>query len=184
MSDWYSDLPAEELTGKHVYVEFDGGGTLEGRLVFDEKSGYVRLDNRPLVFDEESGYVRLDNQPLVVPVDNGSEVEMPFPALLFETADGIWCPLRGIRRIELAWDEREWELCPDDEEDPVDIAERVVVNGIVWQVVGLDEDNWGIRVCDVCDDLRTFCVDLSMITAYLRARTSAPDQPGVEGHHG
>lgn len=157
MSDWYSDLPAEELTGKHVYVEFDGGGTLEGRLLFDEKSGYVRLDN----------------QPLVAPGDNGSEVEMPFLALLFRNEEGTWCPLKGIRLIELAWDEREWEQCPDDE-DPVDIAERVVVNGLMWQVVGPDEDNWGIRVCDTCDDLRTFCVDLSMITAYLRARTSAP----------
>lgn len=154
MSDWYSDLPAEELTGKHVYVEFAAGGTLEGRLVFDEKSGYVRLDN----------------QPLVVPVDNGSEVEMPFPALLFETEGGTWCPLKGIRSIELVWDEREWEHCPDDE-DPVDIAERVVVNGQMWQVVGPNEGSGRVWVCD---GSRIFCVDLPMITAYLRARTSAP----------
>ena len=152
MSDWYSDLPAEELTGKHVYVEFDGGGTLEGRLVFDE----------------ESGYVRLDNQPLVVPVDNGSEVEMPFPALLFETADGIWCPLRGIRRIELAWDERDWEqLCPDD----ADVAERVVIRGRMWRVVGPDEGSGRVWVCD---NSTTFSVDSTMVSAYLRARTSAP----------
>lgn len=164
MNKWYSELAPEELTGKHVYVEFDGGGTLEGRLLFDEKSGYVRLDN----------------QPFVVPGDNGPEVEMPFPALLFKNEDGTLCPCKGIRLIELAWDEREWELCPDDEEDPVDIAERVVVNGIVWQVVGLDEDNWGIRVCDVCDDLRTFCVDLSMITAYLRARTIGSNEKEEE----
>lgn len=157
MDEWYSDLPAEELTGKHVYVEFDGGGTLEGRLVFDEKSGYVRLDN----------------QPLVAPGDNGSEVEMPFLALLFRNEDGTWCPLKGIRFIELAWDEREWEQCPDDE-DPVDIAERVVVNGQMWQVVGPNEGSGRITVCDVGDDSRTFCVDLPMITAYLRARTSAP----------
>lgn len=136
MNEWYSDLPAEELTGNHVHVEFDGGGTLEGRLVFDEKSGYVRLDNRPLV----------------VPVENGSEVEMPFPALLFETADGIWCPLRGIRFIELAWGEREWEQIPlilaRDGDALVVNGERWEINGAVldekeetllgWKVGGLD----------------------------------------------
>ena len=67
MSGWYSDLTPEELTGKHVHVCLDGGGALEGWLVFDKKSGYVRLDN----------------QPFVVPVDNGSEVEMPLPDLFF-----------------------------------------------------------------------------------------------------
>ena len=115
MDEWYSDLPAEELTGNHVHVEFDGGGTLEGRLVFDEKSGYVRLDN----------------QPLVVPVENGSEVEMSFPALLFETADGIWCPLRGIRFIELVWDEEEWEQIELREAVEGDM---LVVNGGLWEI--------------------------------------------------
>lgn len=157
MDEWYSELALEEMKGKHVRVLLDGGSVLEGRLVYDKQSGFVRLDD----------------PPLDVPVDNGTGMEAPLLSLLFEAEDGIWYPLRGIRSIELAWDERDWEHCPDDE-DPVDIAERVVVNGQMWQVVGPDEDNWGIRVCAVGDDSRTFCVDLPMITAYLRARTSAP----------
>lgn len=156
MSGWYSDLPAEELTGKHVHVWLVGGGTLEGRLVFDKKSGYVRLDN----------------QPFVVPGDNGSEVEMPFPALLFETEGGTWCPLKGIRFIELAWDERDWEqLCPDD----ADVAERVVIRGRMWRVVGPDEGSGRVWVCD---NYTTFSVDSGMVSAYLRARSSAPVHPG------
>lgn len=140
----------------HVRVWIDGGGALEGRLVFDKKSGYVRLDN----------------QSFVVPGDNGSEVEMPLPALFFRNEDGIWCPLRGIQFIKLAWDEREWEqLCPDD----ADVAERVVIRGRMWRVVGPDEGSGRVWVCD---NSTTFSVDSGMVSAYLRARSSAPVYPG------
>ena len=152
MDEWYSELALEEMKGKHVRVLLDGGSVLEGRLVYDKQSGFVRLDD----------------PPLVVPVDNGSEVEMPLPALLFENEDGIWCPLRGIRFIELAWDERDWEqLCPDD----ADVAERVVILGRMWRVVGPDEGSGRVWVCD---NSTTFSVDSTMVSAYLRARTSAP----------
>lgn len=160
MDEWYSDLPAEELTGNHVHVEFDGGGTLEGRLVFDEKSGYVRLDN----------------QPLVVPVENGSEVEMPLPALLFETADGIWCPLRGIRFIELVWDEREWEQIDPSEASRGD---AVVVNGRVWDITDqvhaavLDKETmllgWSVGSFDVFDSF----VWRSMVSCALRRKETS-----------
>lgn len=156
MRDWYSDLAPEELTGKHVHVWLVGGGALEGRLVFDEKSGYVRLDN----------------QPFVAPGDNGSEVEMPLPALLFRNEDGTWCRLRGIQSIELAWDEREWEqLCPDD----AAVAERVVICGRMWRVCRPDEGSGRMWVED---SYTTFCVDSTMVSAYLRARSSAPVYPG------
>ena len=156
MSDWYSDLTPEELTGKHVHVWLVGGGALEGRLVFDK----------------ESGFVRLDNQPFVAPGDNGSEVEMPLPALLFRNEDGSWCRLRGVQSIELAWDEREWEqLCPDD----AAIAERVVIRGRMWRVLRPDEGSGRMWVED---DYTTFCVDSTMVSAYLRVRSSAPVYPG------
>lgn len=157
MDEWYSELALEEMKGKHVRVLLDGGSVLEGRLVYDKQSGFVRLDA----------------PPLVVPVDNGSEVEMPLPALLFENEDGIWWPLRGIQSIELVWDERDWErLCPDE----ADIAERVVINGQLWRVLRPDEGSGRMWVAD---DYTTFCVDSTMVSAYLRARSSAPDRSGV-----
>lgn len=115
MSDWYSDQPAEELTSKHVRVLLDGGSVLEGRLVFDE----------------EIGYVRLDAPQLEVPVDNGTDLEAPLFSLLFETEDGIWYPLKGIKSITAVWDEGEWEQIP------LILArdgDALVVNGERWNI--------------------------------------------------
>lgn len=155
MSEWYSELAPEELTGKHVYVEFDCGGTLEGRLVFDEKSGYVRLDN----------------QPLVAPGDNGSEVEMPFPALLFRNEDGTWCPLKGIRFIELAWDERDWE--PVEPADAV-VGDAIVVNGRLWKINHIDV----VRQLISVSHIYSYTLDPSMVSVFLRSRSSVPTRPG------
>ena len=156
MSDWYSDLPAEELTGKHVRVLLDGGRVLEGRLVLDKKSGYVRLDD----------------QPLVARVNKGTELDIPLPGLLLKTEGGTWYTLKGIKSITLVWDERDWEqLCPDD----ADIAERVVIRGRMWRVLRPDEGSGRMWVAD---DYTTFCVDSTMVSAYLRVRSSAPVYPG------
>ena len=156
MNEWYSELALEEMKGKHVRVLLDGGSVLEGRLVYDKQSGFVRLDA----------------PQLEVPEDNGTELETPLFSLLFETEDGIWYPLKGIQSIELAWDEREWEqLCPDD----ADVAERVVIRGRMWRVVGPDEGSGRVWVCD---NSTTFSVDSGMVSAYLRARSSAPVYPG------
>ncbi|AII74873.1 hypothetical protein [Bifidobacterium coryneforme] len=141
MNEWYSELALEEMKGKHVRVLLDGGSVLEGRLVYDKQSGFVRLDA----------------PQLEVPEDNGTELETPLFSLLFETEDGIWYPLKGIQSIELAWDEREWEqLCPDD----ADVAERVVIRGRMWRVVGPDEGSGRVWVCD---NSTTFSVDSGMV---------------------
>lgn len=114
MSEWYTDLPAEGLTGMHVRVWLVGGGVLEGRLVYDKQSGYVRLDN----------------QPLVVPVDNGTGLEAPLFSLA-EIEDGIWYPHRGIKSITAVWDEADWEQIDPSEASRGD---AVVVNGRVWDI--------------------------------------------------
>lgn len=156
MDEWYSELALEEMKGKHVRVLLDGGSVLEGRLVYDKQSGFVRLDA----------------PQLEVPEDNDTALETPLFSLLFETEDGIWYPLKGIQSIELAWDEREWEqLCPDD----ADIAERVVIRGRMWRVLRPDEGSGRMWVAD---DYTTFCVDSTMVSAYLRVRSSAPVYPG------
>lgn len=115
MSEWYSDLDPEELTGKHVRVLLDGGSVLEGRLVFDETIGYVRMDA----------------PQLAVPVDNGTELQAPLFSLLFETEDSIWYPLMGIESIEIVWDEAEWEQLPLNEAVEGDV---LVVNGYLWEI--------------------------------------------------
>lgn len=160
MSEWYSDLPAEELTGKHVRVLLDGGSVLEGRLVFDEKIGYARLDA----------------PQLEVPVYNDTKLQAPLFSLLFETEDGIWYPLMGIESITLVWDEREWEQIDPSEASRGD---AVVVNGRVWDITDqvhaavLDKETmllgWSVGSFDGLDGLDGF-VYRSMVSCALRRK--------------
>lgn len=156
MSEWYSDLTPEEMAGKHVRVQFDNGIVFEGPLVYDELDDFVRL-----------GPMRN------VPCTEGLSVEETgIPPVLTRSSGGHWYPFSDVKSIELVWDEREWEqLCPDD----ADIAERVVIRGRMWRVLRPDEGSGRMWVAD---GYTTFCVDSTMVSAYLRARSSAPVYSG------
>ena len=151
MSEWYSDLPAEELTGKHVRVLLDGGSVLEGRLVFDE----------------EIGYARLDAPQLEVPVDNGTDLEAPLFSLLFETEDGIWYPLKGIKSITLVWDEEEWEQIPLNE---AVAGDSLVVNGYQREIDKPVLDDTGETLFGWMVGCLDSFVDQSMASCALRRK--------------
>lgn len=151
MSEWYSDLPAEELTGKHVRVLLDGGSVLEGRLVFDEKIGYARLDA----------------PQLEVPVDNDTKLQAPLFSLLFETEDGIWYPLMGIESITLVWDEEEWEQIPLNE---AVAGDRLVVNGYRREIDKPVLDDTGETLFGWMVGCLDSFVDQSMVSCALRRK--------------
>lgn len=151
MSEWYSDLPAEELTGKHVRVLLDGGSVLEGRLVFDEKIGYARLDA----------------PQLEVPVDNDTKLQAPLFSLLFETEDGIWYPLMGIESITLVWDEEEWEQIPLNE---AVAGDSLVVNGYQREIDKPVLDDTGETLFGWMVGCLDSFVDQSMASCALRRK--------------
>ena len=156
MSGWYSDLTPEEMTGKHVCVRFDNGTVIEGTLVYDELDDFMQV-----------GPIRI-----ITCAGGRSVKETGTTSVLMRDSDLPWYRVSDVKSIELVWDEREWErLCPDE----ADIAERVVINGQLWRVLRPDEGSGRMWVAD---DYTTFCVDSTMVSAYLRVRSSAPAYEG------
>lgn len=155
MSDWYSDLPAEELTGKHVHVEFDGGSVLEGRLVYDRWNNLVRVGPTRDFPGSEGMYVE----------------EATTPAVLTRNDDQTWEPLPDIKAIKLVWDERDWE--PIEPADAV-VGDAIVVNGRLWKINHIDVGRQSISVSHNF----AYSPDPSMVSVFLRSRSSVPTRPG------
>ena len=155
MDEWYSDLPAEELTGNHVHVEFDGGGTLEGRLVYDRWNNLVRVGPTRDFPDSEGMYME----------------EVTTPAVLTRNDDQAWEPLPDIKAIKLVWDERDWE--PVEPADAV-VGDAIVVNGRLWKISHIDV----VRQCISVNHNFTYDLDPSMVSVFLRSRSSVPTRPG------
>lgn len=157
MNEWYSELGPEEMTGKHVRVQFDNGIVFEGPLVYDELNDFVRL-----------GPMRN------VPCTEGLPVEETgTPPVLTRSSDGHWHPFSDVKSIELVWDEHDWkQLEPDDAE----IADAAIINAQMLRVMYDGEDNtiWLEK-----NDSATINVDQTMVSAFLLSKWTVPDQPGA-----
>lgn len=155
MSDWYSDLDPEKMTGKHVRVQFDNGIVFEGPLVYDKLDDFVRL-----------GPMRN------VPCTEGLPVEETgIPPVLTRSSDGHWEPLPDIKAIKLVWDERDWE--PVEPADAV-VGDAIVVNGRLWKINHIDVGSNLISVSHIY----SYSPDPSMVSVFLRSRSSVPTRPG------
>lgn len=155
MSEWYSDLSPEEITGMHVRVLLDGGSVLEGRLVYDRWNNLVRVGPTRDFPGSEGMYVE----------------EATTPAVLTRNDDQAWEPLPDVKSIALVWDERDWE--PVEPADAV-VGDAIVVNGRLWKINHIDVGRQSISVSHIY----SYSPDPSMVSVFLRSRSSVPTRPG------
>ena len=140
---WYEDMPRDEFDGKHVRVVVDSGPVFEGRLEL------------------------WDSKMVVVCMGSLSE-GIP---LLRAADDGLWKPLEGLKRLDLVWDERDWEQI---DANGLRAGDAVVANGrlykLSWANVGPPEV--------VTDTPGRMLIDLRLVSCALRRKVKVPSEPG------
>lgn len=143
---WYEDIPIEEFAGKHVRAVVDGGAVIEGRLaVWEDRQTSIYMGSL-----SDDGL-----SPLRTTIDGRREL------------------MYGITRLDLVWDERDWERI--DVKD-VRHGDAVVVNGRLCTVDLAWADDYHPQV--VTDAPGRMLIDLSLIPFALRRKVNVPAKPG------
>lgn len=157
MSEWYSDLEHDAFASKHVRVVFDDGTVMDGRLAYDQSSGYVRMGSPDLTLKRLDGVI----------YSGGCVV------VLVCGEDERWHLLEGIKHLGLVWDERDW-----DRIDVKDVrhGDAVVVNGRLCTVDKAWPGDYHPQV--VTDALGRMLIDLNLIPYALRRKVQVPVKPG------
>ena len=117
------DLDPEELTGRHhVRVVFNDGTVIEGRLIYEVDTPWVRVGElrRLQVVDEEAE-------------DGKGETEVETPPVMYNADDRNWYKSPDVKSVKVVWDEAEWEQIPLRE---AVAGDRLVVNGELWEIDG------------------------------------------------
>ena len=145
---WYEDIPIEEFAGKHVRAVVDGGAVIEGRLaVWEDRQTSIYMGSL-----SDDGF-----SPLRTTIDGRREL------------------MYGITRLDLVWDERDW-----DRIDVRDVrhGDAVVVNGRLCTVDKAWPDDYHPQV--VTDAPSRMLIDFSLIPFALRrkAEVKVPMEPG------
>ncbi len=143
---WYEDVPRVEMADKHVRAVMDSGTVVEGCL----KYWNSRL----------------------VTVYMGSMVEGIY---VLVSIDHRWQLMKGVKRLDLVWDERDW-----DRIDVRDVrhGDAVVVNGRLCTVDKAWVGDYHPQV--VTDTPGRMLIDLCLIPFALRrkAKVKVPMEPG------
>lgn len=136
------DLDPEELTGRHhVRVVFNDGTVIEGRLIYEVDTPWVRVGEtrRLQVVDEEAK-------------DGKGETEVETPPVMYNADDQNWYKFPDVKSVKVVWDEAEWEQIPLRE---AVAGDRLVVNGELWEIDGpvLDDNEetqlgWSVGCLD------------------------------------
>ena len=124
-TEWYwgcaLDLDPEELTGRHhVRVVFNDGTVIEGRLIYEVDTPWVRVGElrRLQVVDEEAE-------------DGKGETEVETPPVIYNADDQNWYVFPDVKSVKVVWDEEEWEQIELHEAVEGDM---LVVNGGLWEI--------------------------------------------------
>ena len=124
-TEWYwgraLDLDPEELTGRHhVRVVFNDGTVIEGRLIYEVDTPWVRVGElrRLQVVDEEAE-------------DGKGETEVEAPPVIYNADDRNWYKFPDVKSIKVVWDEEEWEQI--ELHDAVE-GDMLVVNGELYPI--------------------------------------------------
>lgn len=140
---WYEDIPRDEFEGKHVRVVVDSGTVFEGRLE---------------LWDSKMVVVCMGSLSEGIPVLRAAD-------------DGLWKPLEGLKRLDLVWDERDWEQI---DANGLRAGDAVVANGrlykLSWANVGPPQV--------VTDTPGHMLIDLSLVSCALRRKVNVPAEPG------
>ena len=140
---WYEDLPRDEMEGKHVRAVMDGGMVVEGRLEF--WGGCLVTVGIP----GEGNYV------------------------LKDVGEQCWLLTNDVERLDLVWDERDWERI--DVRD-VRHGDAVVVNGRLCSVDKAWPDDYHPQVVTVAPSRMR--IDLCLVSCALRRKAKVPAKPG------
>lgn len=157
MSEWYSDLEHDAFASKHVRVVFDDGTVMDGRLAYDQSSGYVRMGSPDLTLKRLDGVI----------YSGGCVV------VLVCGEDEQWHLLEGIKHLDLVWDERDWYRI--DAKDVIH-GDAVVVNGRLCTVDKAWPGDYHPQV--VTDAPGRMLIDLCLIPFALRRKVNVPAKPG------
>lgn len=124
-TEWYLGLglglDPEELTGRHhVRVVFNDGTVIEGRLIYEVDTPWVRVGElrRLQVVDEEAE-------------DGKGETEVEAPPVIYNDDDRNWYEFPDVKSIKVVWDEEEWEQI--ELHDAVE-GDMLVVNGELYPI--------------------------------------------------
>ena len=141
---WYEDMPRDAIRGKHVRVVTDSGSVIEGRLEFW---------GRWLV---SVGNPRERNYAL-----KGSK-------------EKCWMLTEDVKRLDLVWDERDWDRI--DAKD-LSCGDAVVANGVLYKVrsMGLQDEHYPFVLADAPGLLS---IDLRLVSCALRRKATIPAKPG------
>ncbi|QHJ83216.1 MAG: hypothetical protein [Caudoviricetes sp.] len=157
MSEWYENLRDDEFSGKHVRVTLANGITVEGSIASSE----VLAQNHMYHF------VKMNTAPFAVWFGNKLNESTGDIIILLESAkDGSWEPCSGVKKVDLVWDEREYDQIPVDQ---IKAFDYVVFNGHIFQVVQAMQPFVSIAVDSIVMYAR---LDKSMISTALRRRSS------------
>ena len=143
---WYEDIPRNEMADKHVRAVMDSGTVVEGCL----KYWNSRL----------------------VTVYMGSMVKGIY---VLVSIDHRWQLMKGVKRLDLVWDERDWYRI--DAKD-VRHGDAVVINGRLCTVDKAWPGDYHPQV--VTDTPGRMLIDLSLMSFALRrkAEVKVPMEPG------
>lgn len=158
MSEWYSGMHYDEMDGKQVRVTLEDGTVMEGRLVYDQS--------------DES--VRLGSTQLSIPWDDRTTSKIPCPAVLVDGEWEDWHPLKGIKSLDLVWDERDWERI---DAKNLRCGDAVVVDGVLYEVTKASLVHTDYP-CVGTDALGRNPIDLRLVSCALRRRVQVPVKPG------
>lgn len=137
---WYEDVPSDEMADKHVRAVMDSGTVVEGCLKY--------WDSR------------------LVTVYMGSMVEGIY---VLRSIDDRWQLMKGVKSLDLVWDESDWEeLGPDD----YGKADAIVVNGRLIRVNGISAHHQFRPVVG-------FSVSFEHVSCALRCRHRLPTELGA-----
>lgn len=143
MSEWYSNLKPEEIKGKHVRAVLSSGTVVEGCLEYWD-NGLASIGSL-----SEGNYVL-----------RGSEKK-------------CWKLTAGVKRLDLVWDERDWEQI---DANGLRAGDAVVANGRLYQVSWAHVGPPQV----VTDTPGRMLIDLRLVSCALRrkAEVKVPMEPG------
>ena len=141
---WYEDVPRDEFEGKHVRAVMDSGAVIEGCLKYWD-SQLVTIGSL-----SEGNYV------------------------LRGSGKDFWELTKDVKRLDLVWDERDWDRI--DVKD-VRVGDAVVVDGVLYEVTNASLVHTDYP-CVGTDALGRNPIDLRLVSCALRRKVQVPATPG------
>ena len=143
---WYENMPRDDFEGKHVRAVVDSGTVVEGRLVLWFDAGVAIC-----MAGSNEGYTVLSSK------------------------DGSFRLTEGVKRLDLVWDERDWERIKLSDAGDGDV---LVVRGELYLITEahfVDDPVMPVWWSVAAD---SYIVAPDMVSCALRRKVKVPVKPG------